>query len=419
MKNLLLITLLSTIALAVPIANSSDDDNCAVEWVILDGDAPSTGSAPTSTPSSASVSSTAPSGSGPSGTTEPSDSTSGSDMLSSNHAGQPGFPVSGTHVTAPRPDDVVPENAATFTPSAVFSGQDFKAFYNHQRELKQTKWLKVLPGVYTIDLDKDSIRINMGNGGFTFDFRDVTWLVSRSPGGAAQFIYINQCEDTKILGGTVWFDQGEPWSQAKIVSIDPVNSKDKRQPVTYKVDDGYDLDVWKTANGHNQACIDSSNPDHFELHSCTFWMDKSDFSKLESDRTFTLHISADSGLKVGYSVTIAMPGTSSGTTISSENNGGLYVKGLTSNGGLSQWGLGSKTTATFEDVYNVNPPLRKGYAPRVRGPTKVYGHVGGFDYNGMNDPPPQFVKSYWQYTGCEKDLKDMADQTLPGGSVYQ
>jgi len=68
-------------------------------------------------------------------------------------------------------------------------------------------------------------------------------------------------------------------------------------------------------------------------------------------------------------------GGSMGNTIGSENNRNLHINGFTSNGGLSQYGLGSKGTATFEDIYYVNAPPRPGFAPRVEGPKMSQGHI--------------------------------------------
>ena len=105
-------------------------------------------------------------------------------------------------------------------------------------------------------------------------------------------------------------------------------------------------------------------------------------------------------------------GIGMGNTIASEFNGNLHINGFTSNGGLSQYGLGSKGTATFENVWYVNPPPRPGFAPRVEGPTISQGRVESFDFDTAGQPPINYVDSWWMTTGCDKDLQSAADQTL-------
>jgi len=108
-------------------------------------------------------------------------------------------------------------------------------------------------------------------------------------------------------------------------------------------------------------------------------------------------------------------GGSMGNTIGSENNGNLHINGFTSNGGLSQYGLGSKGTATFENVYYVNAPPRPGFAPRVEGPTMSQGHIEWFDFDTPGQPKINYVNSLWMTTGCDKDLQSAGDQDLHDG----
>lgn len=108
-------------------------------------------------------------------------------------------------------------------------------------------------------------------------------------------------------------------------------------------------------------------------------------------------------------------GIAMGNTIGSENNGGLHINGFTTNGGLSQYGLGSKATATFENVWYVNAPPRPGFAPRVEGPTMSEGHIAGFDFDAGGQPKINYLDSWWMTTGCDKDLQTAADQTLHDG----
>ena len=86
---------------------------------------------------------------------------------------------------------------------------------------------------------------------------------------------------------------------------------------------------------------------------------------------------------------------------------------MTSNGGLAQYGLNGKVTATFENVWNVNPPTRPNFAPRVQGPTLNRAHIGLFDFDASGDAAVNYRDCYWQTTGSEKDMQDMVNQTVP------
>ena len=103
-------------------------------------------------------------------------------------------------------------------------------------------------------------------------------------------------------------------------------------------------------------------------------------------------------------------------TLSTEGNGGLHVKGLTSTGGVMQIGLngadGGKSTV-FEDVWYVNPPPRPGFAPKVQGPVLSWGNLEGFNYDQPGEKKSVFVASYWQTTGCVNDVQDGNNATLP------
>ena len=108
-------------------------------------------------------------------------------------------------------------------------------------------------------------------------------------------------------------------------------------------------------------------------------------------------------------------GLDMGNTIGSEYNSNLHINGFTSNGGLSQYGLNDKGTATFENVWYVNPPPRPGFAPRVEGPTLSWGHIQWFDYNTPGQPQINYKNSWWMTTGNQNDLQDAADQDLHDG----
>lgn len=163
----------------------------------------------------------------------------------------------------------------------------------------------------------------------------------------------------------------------------------------------------------NQGCVDVSNPNHYTRPDCNFfYVDQYDFSALSFKNTFTSRITERAGLQVGYHIT-TIAGPNSPTTIVSEFNGGLHVNGMTSNGGLAQYGLNDKVTATFENVWNVNPPVRPNFAPRVQGPTLSQAHIGLFDFDAGGDAAINYRDCYWQTTGSEKDMQDMVNQTVP------
>lgn len=136
----------------------------------------------------------------------------------------------------------------------------------------------------------ENIVVWIMSGGWTIDFRDVTFLISitrenqnERPGNA---IYIKQSEDLTILGGTIWFDQGEQWTQARVTSISAPdsqgNSKEK-----FKVEEGYNVTAWANAGPRNQNCVDDANPNHFARPRCNFWeVQDYDLNSLESEKTF-------------------------------------------------------------------------------------------------------------------------------------
>ena len=333
---------------------------------------------------------------------------------SSNEYDESGFPLNGEHLSAPTATVAVPAGAATYTPpsSDSFSGKAFGTWLDQQKQAQlSSKWLKVAPGTYNYAID-DIIAIGFTPGGWTLDLRGVTFLVAvpQHDQTSGQAIYINQSEDFTILGGTIWFDQGEQWSQAKVTAISTFDGI--YATATMEVEEGFNVSVWNTVGPRNQGCIDTSDVNHYTRPDCNFfYFDQYDFSSLDSKKTFTARITERAGLDVGYHVT-TIAGPNSLTTIASEFNGNLLVNGMTSNGGLAQYGLTGKVTATFENVWNVNPPARPGFAPRVQGPTLSQGHIGLFDFDAGGDAPIIYKSCFWQTTACEKDLQDMNDQNL-------
>ena len=335
---------------------------------------------------------------------------------STNPKGEAGFPMKGSHLSAPVATEPVPAGAATYKPSFTeFSGKFFSTWVDSQKTAKlASKWLKIAPGTYNLRLD-DAIGFGFPPGGWTFDMRGVTLLVATPNPDltSGQAIYINRSEDMTILGGTIWFDQGEQWSHAKVVAITPA---DRHSTATSEVEKGYDTSVWRGADARNQGCVDSSDPNHYKRPNCNFWYANNyDFSNLDSKRRFTSHIQNRAEVKEGYIVTMMIPGANFRATIASEWNGNLYVNGMTSNGGPAQYGVEEKKTATMENVWNVNPPARPGFAPRVQGPTLSQGHIGLFDFVAGGNAPFVYNNCKWQTSGSPKDLQDMSDQDLHNG----
>lgn len=300
--------LISSSILAAPIEER--DDNCEMEWITVYADAtahsamPShlssplagagkkAGLSPSGTLSSmGSVSSTgATSMSAPSAGLTNSSSPGTDGVSTTNSAGVAGIPIDGAHLSAPVSNVAVPADAKTYIPpSKTISGKAFETWMGEQaKSSPASKWLKLAPGVYNIDCS-DNIVFSFMDGlteKWTIDLRGVTFLVA----GSCQAIYINQCEDLTIYGGTLWFDAGELWTQAKITAIDDTGSGSAT--VTCVVEDGYNLTTWRSAGPRNLNVIDASDSNHYTRpQGINFWF-ASDwyFDKLDSKRTWTMKI---------------------------------------------------------------------------------------------------------------------------------
>lgn len=341
------------------------------------------------------------------------------------------IPINDNHLSAPVAKDPVPAGAAIYTPvtAGIFNNTDFAAWMKRQKDKKlATKWMKVAPGTYRYapgpvmpegtdanTVIGENIAIYFTTGGWTLDLRGVTFYIDITPENKNQrpgdIIYINQSEDFTLLGGTVWIDQGEQFTQARVKSISAADS-DGNQVATMEVEQGYNVSAWKDAGPRNLACVDDSDPNHYGRPECNFWYaSKYDFSNLESKRTFTAQIASRSNIEEGYVITMILI-VNSLTAISTENNGNFHVKGFTSNGYVGSIGLSGKVPPTYEDVYYVNPPPRPGYAPRITGPAVSWGNIGGFIYNAPGQEEAKLPGSYWQTTGCEKDLQAAANNTV-------
>lgn len=464
MKTFVLLTLYAAVTvLAAPLRDELDDD-CSQEWVTVWAGSPTTTSASSTSTSEHLMSSgkealavvdgstnsvsipasysrdtpalsSAKSTTSTHGTAGPLQTTpGGSSGISTPQRpeGSAGFPINGDHLKAPIATDPVPSDASIFIPEdgKTFNGSAFSDWLTHQREVVQpaSKFLKIKPGTYAYQLGPvmksgtdpntvqgENIVFWLMSGGWTFDFRDVTFYVSITPENLNQrpnvMIYINQSEDLTILGGTIWIDQGEQWTQARVTSISPPDT-DGNSKAVFEVEEGYNHTAWTKAGPRNQNCVDDSDPNHFTRPGCNFWkVQDYKFDSLNIDRKFSATLLGGSYLQKGYVVSMQV-GPNALTTLSTEDEGGLHVKGLTSNGALMQIGLNGKKTAVFEDIWYVNPPPRPGYAPKVQGPVLSWGNLVGYVYDEPSEAKAILQDSYWQTTGCMRDIQDANNDTL-------
>ncbi|KAL2041302.1 hypothetical protein N7G274_005684 [Stereocaulon virgatum] len=345
------------------------------------------------------------------------------------------LPVNGKHISAPVATDPIPLGAATYTPPnpGVFDNADFANWTDKQKTGNNlpSKWMVVAPGSYRYKpgqvmpagTDANTVRgenLVLYNfpAGWTLDIRGVTFIIDITDENKNQrpavMIYVIQAENMTILGGTIWVDQGELFTQARIISVGAPDSDGNNMLATMEVEQGYNLSAWRTAGPRNQRCVDDSDPNHFKDPGCNFWYASNyDFSTLESKRTFTAIFASRAGIKKGYVLTMEN-GLNSYIAVSSEDNSGTHVKGLTTNGNMMSIGLNSGQVApVFENVYLVNPPPRPGFAPRVEGPALSWGNIGGFIYDTPGQVLSKLPGSFWQYSGCEKDLQVAGNNTVP------
>lgn len=342
------------------------------------------------------------------------------------------IPINDDHIKAPVAKDAVPAGAAIYHPLTpnVFNNTDFATWMTSQKTAKlASKWLIVAPGTYRYALGPqmpsgtdpntivgENIAIGFMPGGWALDLRGVTFVIDITPENQdqrpAEMIYLNQSENFTILGGTIWIDQGEEWTQARVMSLSAPDSSGN-QIATMEVEQGYNLSTWRTAGPRNQGCVDDSNPNHYTRPACNFWyVSNYDFSDLDSKRAFTFQTTSRVGIEKGYVITMEVV-INFFCAIATENNGALHVKGMTSNGAVSSYGLRGKVPPIFEDVYYVNPPPRPGYAPRVNGPALSWGNIGGFVYNAGGEALAQLPGSYWQTSGSVSDLQAASNGTVP------
>lgn len=303
---------------AAPVAEH--DESCEMQWVTVYADATGTSALTGQTgiplagagnqeASPAGGNTSSPSATGAATESAPSTESSSSASPGSNgttttsQAGQAGIPIDGAHLSAPVSNVAVPADAKVYTPPGkTISGKAFEAWIKTQTAAKPTsKWLKLAAGVYSIDCS-DGIVFSFMDGlneQWTMDLRGVTFLVA----GTCQAIYINQCEDFTIYGGTMWFDAGEIWTQAKVTDITDIGSGSST--VTCVVEDGYNLTTWRSAGPRNLNAVDASNPnDYVRPPGLNYWFASDyNFDNLDSKRTWTMKVvTANVPLKGQYNL---------------------------------------------------------------------------------------------------------------------
>ena len=349
--------------------------------------------------------------------------------------GEPPIPLNDNYIHAPQNTSSPPSDAAIYNPkdAGVFDCGDFADWLDDLRKNHPpaSQFIKIKSGSYRYKLGPvmpagtdantvkgENIVLYLLKGGWTVDLRGVTFYVDITPQNMQQrpsvMIYVLQSDGIKILGGTVWMDQGELFTQARVTSM-AAKGDDGSQTATFEVEKGYNTSIWRTAGPRNQRCVDTSDPDKYYDPGCNFWkVQDYDFSHLDSDRTFTATVLPGGEAKVTQGRVITMQiGPNTPFTISNEDNSDLYVDGFVSNGGYMSIGVNPGQTAPhFNNTYEVNPPPRPGFAARVQGPGLSWGNLGGFVYNAPGAlSNASFENSFYQDFGGPKNLQ-------PGGDAF-
>ncbi|KAI9849206.1 MAG: hypothetical protein M1838_000226 [Thelocarpon superellum] len=450
MRNLpLVLGLLAALVSGAPIA----DDNCDIQWVMVNPDgspaAASSSSAVSSAPGSSSSDAPAGDSATPTGTeaaaaaigTSPSAPGPGFTQLSCasgtlSPVGPASFPINGDNWCAPTPLDPVPEGAAIYTPpdGINFDTLAFEAWGEQQKANKlPSKFLKIKPGLYTYNLGPvhpansdtntfpgTNIVIQFYDGGWTLDLRGVTFVIQITPENLdrrpGQMLYINQSPGFTILGGTFWIDQGEQWTYARMSAVDGTT-------VTFQVPEGYNRTAWRQSH-HGCWGFDDSDPTHISRpdpgqYNGATW----DFSRLESDGILSTDslgaIELNRHTVVGYNLGLgeSTVGGSILPVIGTENNSNFTVKGMTTNGDFAQYGLvGSATPATLIDCWIVQQPPRPGFAPPLQGPAGTLGDYSGINFNQGGHPNFVFQNSWWQTSANPHDLQPMSQSKYKDGT---
>ena len=325
-----------------------------------------------------------------------------------------GFLKAPVNMDDPKPPD---GHAHYFSPcGSKFNMNHFNMWWKDKLKVEpgqpKPKYFKVEPGKYTTWVDESADGYNQviemdglrgeDNEDFTFDFRGVTFcypaVVKETEGNPASAIYIGQCNKLTILGGTIWIYPGkELFSQALIKAKDNTDPNNKAiNTVTFAVEDGYDMEPWNTVD-YRWTVVDARNPDHYERIDMTdhLWGYVSDQKVDTNARTATANFNAV-GFEVGMHALVSTGVELQPVAISAEMSSDLKVIGLTTNGRFDQYGLHGhqlegviNKPESWIDCMVTNPPLTKGLAPRILGPTLVQWYGGKMCF------PSEIFRKLW------------------------
>ena len=339
--------------------------------------------------------------------------------------GVPAFVINEDYIHAPVDDSPVPDDAFIFSPATpgVFDPVAWTTWANAIRDGGNlgTKWLKVKPGYYTWapgphmpdgqdpnNVAGENIVMWQFRDGWTLDLRGVTFYIPITPENVntrpSCVIYVNGSPSLTVLGGTIWIDKGELYTQARITATS--NNADGSVHATVVVEAGYDVATWRTMGPRNIGCVDDSNPDHYVDGGCNGWKyNNFNFDNLDSSRTFSFDYSPGFGFKQDIVLFMSIL-VNLNIAVSNEHNPDLVVKGLTTNSVLFSIGNGDDITVpVYGGVYQVNPPPRPGFAPRALGPLISWSNVNkGQVYNTPGQPLCPVPGSMFQFSGSNKDL---------------
>ena len=182
------------------------------------------------------------------------------------------LPINGNHISAVATEPV-PAGAATYTlqTPGVFDNTDFSDWTGKQKtgNILPLKWIKIAPGNYCYksgpimpagtDLNTvkgENLVLYNFPAGWTLDIRGVTFIIDITDQNKNQrpaaMIYVIQAENMTILGGTIWIDQVELFTQARVISIAAPNREGKNS--TMEVEEGCNLSAWNpSGHGANAA----------------------------------------------------------------------------------------------------------------------------------------------------------------------
>lgn len=326
---------------------------------------------------------------------------------------------------APQPNDPIPGDAAIYHANGTTI--DMTDFYYWRQEVRdksdkgqayKSRFIKVEAGTYqAVWTDENHSNIDVtfwdgGDRGWTLDLRGVSIEYQVGPGAPNPFFYVNQAPPTfTILGGSIWQDVGEIWSQADVLSVEPNPSAGfDMSKVTAKLQKGYDLKPWTDSAASTKQSrsppkvwgMNVSDPNHYKRTDINLWYMNFDSMTTSPDGTITFSVTSRGHVSKGDVLSV-LTGNEMATTLVNEENHGLHVKGLTCNGGFTYIGHDSAGPPHYEDVLVANPPSPEGLAPRVNGPTMSHGHMDNFELCEFA-PCDTYTNSFWMYTGNPKDL---------------